>query len=791
MKRYFILFISFFMVSLLSNAQDYDEITDDGTFTADNFKRDKNFGVSDSIQSQHKEIPRGLKVWTIDERFGDRKAAQPDTISNMFMNTFFTTGLRGEFNSLGNLGSPRQNRIFIDRVEIPEFFFLAPYDKFIIQPSNFHFTSTLSPITNLSYSTAGDRTNGEDQFRALFAVNAGKAWGFGFKFDYIYGRGYYSYQSTSHINYSFWSTYTGEKYQTNFLFSLNHQKVSENGGIANDAYITHPEIFSEAFETNEIPTILQKNWNRNDNQHIFFNHRYSLGFFRKVAMTKEEIEARKFAMKSMQSQEEDKARQSAMKEAQELGEEFDEEEYSKRLKEKNKKNNSSIDNKKLVSIDLSNKGELQDSITITDLKQKQVSDNKTEIEWMKDEYVPVTSFIHTASFDNYRRIYQAYETPNSFYLNNYYYKNATASDSIYDQTKHWSLKNTFAIALLEGFNKWAKAGLKAFVSHELRHYELPTLLTASAGTSSNPLFGGFEKTNKNDISVGSQLLKANGKTLHYDVSAEAWVAGDKAGQLHIDANADLKFPLLGDTVQFVATAFFHRTAPSFYMNTFRSRHFWWDNNLDKQIHSRLLGVFALKKIMTKLRVGYDVLKNYTYFGLKNDRTAYGNNYLVKDNQVNVRQNSGAISLLTLQLQQDFKFGIFNWQNLITFQKSSNETVLPTPTLNIYSNLFVRFTIARVLNCDLGVDVRYFTKYYAPEYIPGIGAFGIQETEASRTEIGNYPILNAYANFKLQNTRFFIMLSHLNSGDGGNYFFTPHYPLNQRIVRFGLSWNFFN
>ena len=195
--------------------------------------------------------------------------------------------------------------------------------------------------------------------------------------------------------------------------------------------------------------------------------------------------------------------------------------------------------------------------------------------------------------------------------------------------------------------------------------------------------------------------------------------------------------------------------------------------------------------MTKLRVGYDVLKNYTYFGLKNDRTAYGNNYLVKDNQVNVRQNSGAISLLTLQLQQDFKFGIFNWQNLITFQKSSNETVLPTPTLNIYSNLFVRFTIARVLNCDLGVDGRYFTRYYAPEYIPGIGAFGIQETEASRTKIGNYPILNAYANFKLQNTRFFIMLSHLNSGDGGNYFFTPHYPLNQRIVRFGLSWNFFN
>ena len=353
------------------------------------------------------------------------------------------------------------------------------------------------------------------------------------------------------------------------------------------------------------------------------------------------------------------------------------------------------------------------------------------------------------------------------------------------------MKNTFAIALLEGFNKWAKAGLKAFVSYELRHYELPMLLTTTTTPAANPLFGGYEKINKNDISVGGQLLKANGKTLHYNINAEAWVAGDRAGQLHIDGNADLNFPLLGDTVQFAATAFLHRTAPTFYMHTFRSRHFWWDNNLDQQIHSRLLGAFTLKKTRTKLRVGYDVLKNYTYFGLQNERVANGNDYLVKNNQVNVRQHSGAISLLTLQLQQDFKLGIMNWQNLITFQKSSNEAVLPTPTLNIYSNLFIRFKIAKVLDCDFGVDGRYFTKYYAPEYIPGMGSFGIQETEASRTEVGNYPIINAYANFKLQRTRFFIMMSHVNSGDGGNYFFTPHYPLNQRVLRLGISWDFFN
>ena len=648
MKQYIFLIISFLTISLVSSAQDYNDISDNGTFATENTKRDKKFGISDSIQSQHKEVPRGVKVWTIDERFGDRKTAQPDTLSEMFMNSFFTTGLRGEYNSLGNLGSPRLNRIFIDRTTQPEFIFIAPYDKFVVPPSKFLFTSTLSPITNLSYSTAGNRTNGEDQFRALFAVNAGKMWGFGFKFDYLYGRGYYSNQSTSLIDYALWGSYTGEKYQANLLLSLNHQKVAENGGITNDAYITHPDMFNESFETNEIPTVLTRNWNRNDNQHIFFNHRYSLGFYRKVPMTKDEIKAKEFAIKSKKAQEINEARKKAIEEAKQNGETFNEEEFNAHIKDEEKANNTT--NQTVLNDTINNSNQLK-GFNIHDAQQKDVAVNDSTNKWMKNEYVPVTSFIHTVRFDNFRRIYQAYETPTSYYANNYYYNTVTANDSIYDQTKHWSLHNTFAIALLEGFNKWAKAGLKAFVSHELRHYELPVLQTATP-SSTVSLFGGYEKINKNDVSIGGQLLKTNGKTLHYNISAETYLVGDRAGQLKIDGTADLNFPLLGDTVQFAATAFFHRTAPTFYMNMFHSRHFWWENNLDKQIHSRILGAFALKKTKTQLRVGYDVLKDYTYFGLQNDRIVSGNNYLVQNNKVNVRQHASAISLFTLQLQQN-------------------------------------------------------------------------------------------------------------------------------------------
>ena len=798
MKRFTFLFAFIVLVANAAMAQFDDNSTvDDGTFTADGVRQNKNAGRSDSIQSQHKEIPRGLKVWTIDERFGDRKPAVPDTLSYMFMNADLTYGMRGQYNTLGNLGSPRQNRIFIDRRGPSEFFFLDPYDMFIVQPNEFQFTSTLSPITILNYNTAGNRNNGEDRFRAIFAVNAGKEWGFGFKFDYLYGRGYYSNQSASHFDYSMWGSYLGERYQAHLLLSLNHQKVAENGGIANDAYITHPESFRENFSEEEIPTILKQNWNRNDNQHVFFNHRYSLGFFRKVPMTEEEIKAKEFALKSQKAQDAEKDKEKARRQAKAKGQKFDEEAYDKEKRSAGRPDDAVIAgdvSQAKAQTDKANANDrltvnLEDSTQMAELKKQDALAKDSTQKWMKEEYVPVTSFIHTARFDNYRRIYQAYETPANFYAQNYFNYGTAANDSIYDSTKHWSLKNTFAVALLEGFNKWAKAGLKAFLSYELRHYALPTMQTPSGSTIA--FFNGDKTWNQHDISVGGQLLKTLGKTFHYDVSAEAWLAGSRAGQLHVDGHADLGFPLFGDTVQLAATAFFHRSAPSFYMNQYYGKHYMCDNNLSQEIHSRILGEFSLQKTQTKLRVGYDVLKNYTYFGIQNDRVRSGDNYLVQHNDLNVRQSSSPISLLTLQLQQDFRLGIFNWQNVLTLQKSSKDDILPVPIFNAYSNLFLRFKVARVLDVDLGVDGRYFTSYYAPEYIPGIGAFGIQETEASRTKIGNYPHLNAYANFQLQHTRFFIMFTHVNSAEGGKYFFTPHYPLNQRVLQFGISWNFFN
>lgn len=408
---------------------------------------------SDSLGTKHKEIPKGLKVWTIDERFGDRLMSLPDTMPHMYMNSIFNTGLRGEYNSLGNLGAPRQNRIFADRNEQDQFIFMQPYDYFLIRPSQFHFTSTLSPITNVSFNTAGDRTDGEEHLKILFAVNAGKKLGVGFKFDYLYGRGYYQNQSASHFNYSMYGSYLGEQYQAHILLSTNHEKVTENGGITDDRYITHPEIFDDNFSTNEIPTVLSKNWNRNDNQHVFLSHRYNIGFNRKVPMTKEEIEAKKFAIASKKENEAEKAKEKERRKAKRDGRDFDEDAYDKKETFAGRPDDAKIaGNQPTDSMTVADSGrititgkEMADSLIAAESKAKE------ETEWMKNEYVPVTGFIHTLKLDNYRRIFQAYETPENYYANDYYKGLFANGDSIYDKTNHYELKNTFAIALLEGF----------------------------------------------------------------------------------------------------------------------------------------------------------------------------------------------------------------------------------------------------------------------------------------------------------------------------------------------------
>lgn len=784
----------FSVFAIAANAQDvYNQIDEMGQITQrDEFgnindDNNKNFNKHNKDTTQNKEIPKGLHVWTVDRKFGDITPAVIDTMQHLYMNSGFNTGLYGEYNTVGNNYTARESRIFSDRPLTDQFIFTQPYSYVMMQPDQFQFTNTLSPFTNISYDNCGNKTNGEDHIDAKFAVNANKQLGFGFDLNYAYARGYYSNQNASHFGATFFTSYLGDKYNMHAIFSIYHQKVSENGGITDDNYITHPESFDDSYSENEIPTVMSSNWNRNNNIHLFLTHRYSLGFYRMVKMTDEEIKAKQFASASKKEQDAKKDKDKDKAESIATGRKQD---YKPKKKPEGRPEGSIIagdeptgnskQNNDSTRITVESKAKMDSLLAV---KTKQDSIDAT----MKKEFVPVTSFIHTLDINKYDRIYQAYESPENYYANTYYNYNEDMTyggDSIYDKTKFTSIKNTFAVALLEGFNKYAKAGLKIFASHELRKFEMPDILQGSTSSASY-----MSSWNEHSISVGGQIIKTKGQTLHYNLMAETWLAGEDAGQLKANFSTDLNFRLFGDTVTLAAKAHFYRLSPTFYQRQYHSKHLWWDNgSMDKETRTRIEGMFTWRKTKTQLRVAIEEIQNYTYFGMSYNATTEGRTNMT----ASVNQFSGNINVMTAQLIQNFRLGILNWENVITYQNSNHEDVLPLPALNIFTNLYIRFKIVNELTVELGGDAYFFTKYKAPDYNPQLNQFAIQQNSNSKVELGGYPFIDAYANLHLKHTRFFLMFSHANAGNGSKmYFLAPHYPQNGRVMRIGVSWNFFN
>ncbi len=385
-----------------------------------------------------------------------------------------------------------------------------------------------------------------------------------------------------------------------------------------------------------------------------------------------------------------------------------------------------------------------------------------------EEFVPVTSFIHTFKVERSNHRFRSGSEPtgeNTIYDNTYFQEGMSN-----DSTLAISVKNVLGVSLLEGFNKYAKAGLTAYLSHKFSRY---TLMNMNVDVNApRPV-----EYTEHEVFVGGELAKRQGTLLHYNVNGEVGLAGKAIGQFRVNGDLDLNFRLWKDTVNFYARGYVSNTLPSFYMRHYHSNHYTWDNdNMSKEFRTRVEGELNIDRWGTNLRAGVENIKNYTYFG----------------QQALPEQYSGNVQVLSAILKQNFKAGIFHLDNEIAWQKSSNSTVLPLPDFSLYHNFYLLAKLAKkILTVQLGANLTYFTSYHAPAYQPAIQQFHLQPVD-DQVKIGSYPIISAYANLHLKRTRLFVMMYHLNAGTGNaNSFLVPHYPLNQRLLKIGVSWNFYD
>lgn len=368
------------------------------------------------------------------------------------------------------------------------------------------------------------------------------------------------------------------------------------------------------------------------------------------------------------------------------------------------------------------------------------------------QFITVGSIIHTADLSvQGRKFISKYPGIDTLYTNRYIDMNA-----VNDTTKTFRLKNTLGLSLREGFQEWAKFDLTAYASVDYRQYTQMQKFRQQTLISQTSTY------------IGGEIAKTTGKILRYNAKAEFGVLGENLGDIDLSGTIETRIPVLKDTASVKLFGYIKNLTPTFYEQQYHSKFFWWENNFDQVQRVYLSGALDIPHTKSKFSVGVENVSNYVYF----------------DENALPQQQGGSIQVINARWDQRAKFGVLCWENQVTYQKSTDGTIIPVPDLSLYSNLYLDLHPLKVLNIQLGADVHYFTSYYSPTYEAATQQFHLQR----EVKVGNYPLASAYLNCRLHQVRFFLNFYNLSSNliDNGAYFSLPHYPVKPMVMKMGLS-----
>ena len=399
---------------------------------------------------------------------------------------------------------------------------------------------------------------------------------------------------------------------------------------------------------------------------------------------------------------------------------------------------------------------------------------------VKVQYIPLMTFSHIFETNNSNRRYIEKTANQGFYDNTYYNQSKTN-----DSTDVLTIRNTVAVTFCEAYNTKLKFGITAFAMNECQRFYYDTAQTNSVLTYGNG--GGVLQTLPslrpiywmNNTFVGGAIHKHSGELVHYHVEGQVCVLGYKIGEFDVHGKLETKFNAGKYPMIIAARAYAKSETPNFYLQHFRSNHLQWENNFG--FTYRFLGGATIAYPTQWVKPSID-------FSFENQT----NPIYVSATDWKPRQYKGNVQIFTGDVGLDVTTPWVNLENRAVIQYSTNDSVMPVPTVILQHRLYYHGTWFRALDAQIGVDVKYFTKYHAPVLCPATGMFGTQQT----TEIGNYPWMNIYADFYVRSIRlrFFAHYQHLSywfNTKSTEYLAMPGYPTNRDVFRAGVAWHFYN
>ena len=395
-----------------------------------------------------------------------------------------------------------------------------------------------------------------------------------------------------------------------------------------------------------------------------------------------------------------------------------------------------------------------------------IEDNRrVKRDTIKVEHIPLMTFSHIFETNNSNRRYIEQVARQDFYDRTYFDTIKTN-----DTTDVLTIRNTIAVTFCEAYNTKLKFGATVFAMNEFQRF-----LNDSVPYDKDSI---FDYVWTNNTFVGGAIHKHSGANVHYNVEGQVCVVGYKIGEFDVHGKLETKFKAGKYPFYISARAYEKSETPNRYLQHYRSNHFVWEN--DFGFTYRFLGgasvAYPTQWVKPRIDFSFENITNPIYF-----KASDGLPY----------QHRGSVQILTGDIGLDITTPWINLENRAVIQHSTNDSVMPVPLVILQHRLYYHGTWFRALDAQIGVDVRYFTRYYAPVLCPSTGVFCTQQDE----KIGNYPWMNVYANFYVRSIRlrFFAQYQHINRlfmRSNTNYLTMPGYPTNRDVFRAGVAWHFY-
>jgi len=384
------------------------------------------------------------------------------------------------------------------------------------------------------------------------------------------------------------------------------------------------------------------------------------------------------------------------------------------------------------------------------------------------ETTPIATLGHTFELDRYRRIYQIDELSedDTLYYTNFLIDNSLTSDSVYSTT----IRNIIQLQFNEEANPFLQFGMRVFLVNELENLRWPA--PSEIDEESDEIIYYQDSEHRSATALGGQLFKKRGQNFFYDAGLKVWFQGYKAGDSEITGGFDSRFRIGKDSAGLFARGGIYLSSPDFFTEQYYSNHFEWNRNFDSEKIVKIKGGISVPTRRIQVMGEVRLINDFIYW----------------NEEALPEQTNEVLNLVEIKLKKHFVLWNLHSRNEIAYQTTTNDKVMPLPTLSLYSSNYFENTLFGVLFFQLGFDLRYNTAYYAPDYMPATGQFFIQRERKT----GNYPVIDPFANFHLKRANIFVKYTHINQGWPNNdYFYTIGYPINPGGLRFGVSWNFYD